>query len=124
MLGEAVRSILLANSTVFNLVSTRIYPLELPLQCTFPALTYSFPSNPFQIVMRSARCQISCWGSDYTNRETLKQAVENALKFYTGSLQGVDIEIIYPVGAYDHIKDTTSGLFYVPVDFKINYYPN
>jgi hypothetical protein len=122
MLGPAIRSILLADSTVSGLVGTRIYPLELPLQCSLPALTYSFISNPFQIVMRSARCQINCFGDDYMARETLNQAVEDALKFYTGSVSGETIEIICPEGCYNHIKDSKSGFYYLPIDFKVNYY--
>ncbi len=124
MLGEAIRAILLGNSIVSSLVGTRIYPQELPLKCSFPAITYSFPSDPFQIVMRSARCQIDCWADDYTERETLKQAVENALKFYSGLIKGITIEVIYPVGAYDHYEDSKSGFTYVPIDFKVNYYTN
>jgi len=128
MLGEAIRSILLADSIVSDLVGTRIYPLELPLKTSFPALTYSFPSDPFQLVMRSARCQINCWsdGKDilekYTERETLKQAVENSLKFFTGQVNGVNIEITWPIGPYNHMKDSTSGFFFIPYDFQINYY--
>jgi len=124
MLGGAIRSILLADTTVSGLVGTRIYPLEPPLACSFPALTYSFPSNPFKLVMRSARCQISCWASDYTERENLKQAVEDALKFYSGLSEGVTIEIIFPIETYDHIEDDESGFTFIPIDFKINYYTN
>jgi len=123
MLGAAIRSILLANSAISNLVGTRIYPLVLPLQCTFPALTYSFPSDPFKIPMRSARCQISCWDSDYTNREQLRQVVEDALRFYSGSIQGVTIEVIYPIESYDHYLDSSNGFYFAPIDFKVNYYP-
>jgi hypothetical protein len=124
MLGPAIRSILLADSTVSGLVGTRIYPLELPLQCSLPALTYSFISNPFQIVMRSARCQINCFAADYMARETLTQAVEDALKFKYGKIQGVTIEIIYPIEPYGHYKDEKSGFFFIPYDFKVNYYTN
>jgi hypothetical protein len=123
-LGQAVRDVLLANSTVSGLVDTRIYPQELPLQCTLPALVYSFPSDPFKTVMRSARCQISCYAVSYTARETLKQAVEDALKFKYGLFDGITIEIISPIGAYEHVKDGTSGMMFAPIDFKVNYYTN
>ena len=122
MLGAAIRSILLADSTVSGLVGTRIYPFELPLNSSFPALTYSIISDPYQIVLRSARLQVSCWAADYTERETLKDAVETALKFYTGLSEGKNIEIIWPIGPYDHIKDEQSGFFFIPIDFKVNYY--
>jgi hypothetical protein len=65
--------------------------------------------------------QISCWAETYTGRETLKDAVETALKFYTGTSKGVNIEITWPVGPYAHVKDVT-GFSFIPYDFKINYY--
>jgi hypothetical protein len=123
-LGDSIRSILLANSTVSGLVGTRIYPQELPLQCTLPALVYSFPSDPFKIHMRSARCQISCYANGYNERENLKQAVENALKFFSGLNSGITIEIIFPIGQYEHVKDNTSKSIFAPIDFKVNYYTN
>lgn len=123
MLGEAIRAILLSNSTVSSLVGTRIYPEELPLNCSFPAISYSVISDPFQIHMRSARMQISCWADDYTSRETLKTAVESTLKFYTGVSMGETVEIIYPIGYYPHVTDGT-GFSFIPIDFAINYYTN
>jgi hypothetical protein len=123
-LGDSIRSILLADSTVSGLVGTRIYPQELPLQCTLPALVYSFPSNPFQIHARSARCQISCYAKGYDERENLRQSVEDTLKFFSGLNNGIAIEIIFPIGQYEHVKDSTSGFKFAPIDFKVNYYTN
>lgn len=120
MLGAAIRAILLADSVVSGLVGSRIYPLELPLNCTFPALSYSFPSNPYRRVARPARCQISCWSRDYTQCDTLQKAVETALNGYAGTVLGVNIEGIFPISPYDLGPDE-AGLIQIPYDFKILY---
>jgi hypothetical protein len=120
LLDEAIRSILLANSEVSSIVGTRIYPLQLPLQCTFPALSYSFPSDNFQRVIRPARLQIDCWAEDFTICKNLKNIVEKALNGYSGTVLGIDIEGIFPISPYDIAPDD-SGLFHIPYDFKVIY---
>jgi hypothetical protein len=120
LIDEAVRAVLLANSTVYGLVGTRIYPLQLPLDCTFPALTYSFPSDNYKRVARPARLQIDCWAEDFTECKNLKNAVETALDGYSGTVSGINIEGIFPISPYDMAPDET-GLFHIPYDFKIIY---
>lgn len=120
LIDEAVRAVLLANPTVYGLVGTRIYPLQLPLDCTFPALTYSFPSDNYKRVARPARLQIDCWAEDFTECKNLKNAVETALDGYSGTVSGINIEGIFPISHYDMPVDET-GLFHIPYDFKIIY---
>jgi len=120
LLGEAIRSILLNNSTVSSLVGTRVYPLELPLDCEFPAITYSFPSDPYQRVARGARCQIDCWAQDYTECNNLKNVIEAALDGYSDTVGTINIEGIFPISSYDIAPDDT-GLFHIPYDFSVIY---
>lgn len=120
LIDEAVRAVLLANPTVYGLVGTRIYPLQLPLDCTFPALTYSFPSDIYKRVARPARLQIDCWAEDFTECKNLKNAVETALDGYSGTVLGINIEGIFPISPYDMAPDET-GLFHIPYDFKMIY---
>jgi hypothetical protein len=74
--------------------------------------------------MRSARCQISCYATSYNGRENLRQAVEDALIFFSGLNNGIVIEIIFPIGQNEHVKDSTSELNFAPIDFRVNYYTN
>src|SRR5574344_1984383 len=120
LIDEAIRAILLANSTVSGLVGTRIYPLQLPLECSFPALTYSFPSDVYRRVARPARLQVDCWAEDFTQCKNLKNAVETALDGYSGTVLGINIEGIFPISPYDLPVDET-GLFHIPYDFKVLY---
>lgn len=120
LIDEAVRAVLLNNIAVFSLVSTRIYPLGLPLDCQFPALSFSFPSDPYSRVARSARLQIDCWAEDFTQCKHLKNAVETALDGFSGIVDGMNIEGIFPISAYDMPQDE-AGLFHIPYDFKVIY---
>ena len=120
MIDDAVRSILLNNSTVYGFVGTRIYPLVLPLRCTFPALSYSKPSNPYNRVSRAPRFQIDCWTKDFTEVQNLKQAVETALDGYSGIVSGINIERIIPLDSHDLAFDDTQ-LYRIAYDFKVIY---
>ena len=120
LIDEAVRAILLADPTVSDMVGTRIYPLELPLTCTFPAIAYSFPSDPYKRVARAARCQIDCFAEDFTECKRLKIAIENALDGYSGTVDGINIEGIFPISSYD-LPANEVGIFHIPYDFKIIY---
>lgn len=121
LIGEAVRSILLANAKVSSIVGSRIFPLELPLTCYFPAISYIFPSEKFKRVARPTRLQINCWAEDYTECENLKNAVEGALDGYSGTVSGIKIEGIFPISPYDRPIDET-GLFHVVYDFNVIYW--
>ncbi|MDD4521685.1 MAG: DUF3168 domain-containing protein [Methanosarcina sp.] len=120
LIDEAVRSILLANPAVYSMVGSRIYPIQLPLECVFPALSYLFPSDPFQRVARGARLQVDCWAEDPEECKNLKITVEKALDGYAGIVNTVNIEGIFPISPYDTAPDD-SGVFHIPYDFKVIY---
>lgn len=120
LVDEAIRSILVADSGVYELVETRIFPVTLPLECTFPAISYLFPSDPYRRVARPARLQIDCWAEDVAECKSLKLAVENALNGYAGIVNSVNIEGIFPISPYDVTPDD-SGIIHIPYDFKVIY---
>lgn len=117
---EAVRTILLADPTVSGIVGTRIFPIQLPLICEFPAISYLKPSNPFSRISGRPRVQIDCWTEDYLECLTLAKAVETALDGYSGTVAGVNIRGIFPQNAPDQPIDD-AGLFHIPYDFFIHY---
>lgn len=120
LIDEAIRAILLANTTVSNIVGTRIYPLNLPLDCDFPALSYSKPSDPYNRIVGKPRFQIDCWAEDFTEVQNLKIAVQNALDGYSGTVLGINIEIIIPLDSVDTVEQNL-GVYHIPYDFKIIY---
>lgn len=120
LIDEAVRSILLSNPAVYELVGTRIYPLVLPLDCTFPAISYSKPSSPHNRVVKSPRFQIDCWdkANNFTAVQKLSLAVEAALNGYSGTVSGITIEGIYPLISHDLSDDNFCRVSY---DFSVIY---
>lgn len=119
-LGPAVRSILLSNSTLSGLIGTRIYPNKPPLDCSWPAISYSFPSDPFQRVVRGARVQVDCWAESYTACHTLADLIESTLNSFCGVSKGITIEGIYPQSPYDMPDDDTE-ISHIAYDFIIKY---
>lgn len=118
MIEEALRTILLADPTLYALVGTRIYPVQLPLDCTLPALSYFQVSEPFNRITGTPRFQIDIFSEDYTESKTVKGALEAALDGYSGVTGGHNIEIIVPLDSSD-FYDSETGIYHISYDFKI-----
>lgn len=88
---EGMLDVLEANAGLLALISTRIYPRELPQEPTLPALTYSLVTAPTDYTHDSgvkkvrAQYQFDCWGTSYG--ETVRLAT--ALKLAIPSLRAV-----------------------------------
>jgi len=119
-IDEAVRAILVANSGVYALVGTRVYPAVLPLDCALPALSFSKISNKYKQIAGVPRFQISCWTEDYLECQNLKQVVETALDGYAGTISGITIIRIIPLEAPD-LYESETGVYHIPYDFKVIY---
>jgi hypothetical protein len=120
IIDEAIFTILSGNSGVSAIVGTRIYPMQLPLECTLPALSFSKPSNPFRRVSGSPRFQIDCWAEDFLQCQHLRDMVETALNGYAGLVNSVNIIQIIPLEAPD-MYDSTTGVYHIPYDFRVIY---
>ena len=96
-IAAAIRSLLLANSTVASLVGTRIFPAMRAasdtIQPVYPCITYQRVSDiPVQVTTgrvkySTARWQFDCLSSSYDSAETLAKAVEAALSGSTATSQ-------------------------------------
>lgn len=120
MIEESLREILLADTTLYGYVGTRVFPVELPLDCVFPALAYSEISNPYRRISGNPRVQIDIFSEDFTESRNIKTALENALNGYSGTVLGHNIEIIVPLDSHDDYNSET-GIYHIPYDFKIIY---
>lgn len=120
MIEAAIRSILLADPTVYGLVGTRIQPAPLPLDITYPAISHLKVSNAYSRIVGRPRIQIDCWSTDWSECQTLAKAVESALDGYSGIVNGVNIEIIVPLD-YQDFYDNTTKIYQVAYDFKVIY---
>lgn len=119
---EVLRTLLLSDSTVSGLVGTRVFPVQLPLDCPLPAISLHKISNPNNNLLdvASPRFQFSCWAEDYLEVQQLKNAVISALNRYKGVASGIHIKQIVYLDASDAHEDITD-IYHVPVDMKIIY---
>lgn len=84
----------LANQTT---AATRVYPLLLPQQPTFPAVTYQQVSATRTHAMGQdgpiirVRVQVNCWGKTYAEARALAGEVEQQLSRYRGEAGGAKV---------------------------------
>lgn len=107
VLEEGVYARLSGSTGVTSIVSTRIYPEELPQNPTYPALTYQRISGNSHFHqtgltgLGEGRIQVTCWaqkaekgGGDYPQVKDLREAVRLALAGFQGTAGGVDIRSV------------------------------
>lgn len=114
----AVRSILLNNAAVSSLVGNRVYVLELPDICSFPALSIHKISDPYSRIKKSPRIQVSAWGEDLLITKQISTAVETALDGYSGTQGNISIVQITPLESQDFPADD-AGLYQIAYDFLV-----
>ena len=85
-IAARLKGALSGNSGVTTLVSTRIYPLKLPQNSTYEAISYQRISNTptdGSTALRNSRWQINCWADTYAESQALALAVKAALEEYS-----------------------------------------
>lgn len=122
-LHGAVRTLLYNDTAVRAIVDSRIYPMKMPMGATFPALTIHMISDSRDHVTGhgTPRYQVSCWAEDFAIVQDLSEAVISCLVRYKGVASGNHIKQIAYIGSRDAMEDET-GLFHIPVDFKVIHY--
>lgn len=93
-LEEGIYSHLTAESTITDIVSTRIYPRQLPQNPTYPALTYRRVSTRTQHYHNAGdslpfpRYQFSCYAATYAGTKSLANALRAILDGFKGTFGG------------------------------------
>lgn len=108
---------LIANSGVFALVGTRIYPQVIPQDAEMPAMAYqriSGPrdhshSGPSGLVV--ARMQLTCMAASYDGAKALGEAVRAAMDGYSGTMGTVTVDACL----LDNEIDSFAAVFEKPV---------
>jgi len=98
MIVKAIYSLLSHNSSITDLVGTKIYPLIRDQKDGLPAITYQVISGirendlsgPTGLV--EGRLQINCFASTVLGAENLAKVVREALSGLTGGAEGIRIE--------------------------------
>jgi hypothetical protein len=112
MVEIAIRDLLLADTTVSGKVGTRIYPVVLPTDCAYPAITYQLISDTSSPTLTSTgqqqkRVQIDCWSKTYLEAKQLQTAVRAVLDGFAGALSdGTLIQNCQHDNAVDFFEDS------------------
>ncbi len=113
---ETAYSTLANDSAVAALVATRIYPVNLPQDCTLPAVKYQLIGGIRDFFIdgpsRSGRARIrfDCWGATSDAAWGLYEAVRDAVDGLTAA---------YPVMAPVEFYDAEGQAYRVSVDYSI-----
>lgn len=103
-IGTQVRDRLTGYAGVSALVSTRVYPLQLPQRPTYEAISYQRISNGPQngsTAIRESRWQISAWAETYSEAHALAVQVKLAMEEWTDD----GIKMAYVVNELDDYDD-------------------
>lgn len=111
------------------LVSTRIYPVVLPQNATYPAITYQVISTPIIHTVEgcsapNTNMQIDCWSTNtYLEAHQVADAVETALDNYSGTWNSADVvSACLLTGRQDLYEDNVSD-YRVMLEFSIWHKP-
>lgn len=128
IIEAALYSYLSTYAGLTDLISTRLYPLVLPQNPTYPAITYLKVSRVGGRAMKStnprhirARFQFSCWATSYSSAKAVAVQVQTALQDYNGVMGGsggVTVLDSEPINELD-IYEPDTKLYHVPIDIMI-----
>ena len=122
---EALKTYLLSQTLITDIVENRIYPIVLPQGTELPALSYFQVSNPVQheVDIAYPRFQLSSWAEKYSEAKALTNAGKEVLQRYKGKMGGASgvkvIQIVF-LNSFD-IYDPETGIYHIPADYKIIY---
>jgi hypothetical protein len=96
--GQQVRDALLNSAAVQAIAGTRIYPMRLPPNATFPAVVYTVISkipvpafgNATAGTLKQSRLQVDSYAREYDDAQDLAGAIEDYLTALTGA--GITVE--------------------------------
>ena len=126
--GKAIYNILSNDSSVSDLVGTRIYPQKIEYNATIPAVTYFVtsvgPTNTKNGVSTYdyTAVQITAFGSTYDEASNLARLIRVALDYVSGTYAGIVVDKIFFEDANDIYDDSfgEKGIHYVAMDFQFN----
>ena len=128
-LDEAVRALLLAQTSITNIIGQRLYPFRAPDNTPLPCVTYQRVSNLRDHVLSGEQAkfcetifQIDSWVEEATKLSqlrTLAQNIRTTLDDFRGVTSGVDIQAILSENEFDQPFDDVSKIFGVSQRYRI-----
>lgn len=111
-----LRTFLLAQAAVSNLIGTRMYPQQLPDNPTLPAVVYTRISTRYELASGNvpavrARIQLDCWDDNQVTAWDVAEAIHQVADFASPT----GIEAIFPEDEDDGF-DTDAQLYRRRID--------
>jgi hypothetical protein len=112
------------------LISTRIYPEELPQGCTLPAVVYILVSDvkdhflTGQATLEQPIYQLSVFASTKTAAKNVANQLKTALCDYHGTMSSIvvqKIELQNEMHSLETTPDGTTRVFSIDLEFHISY---
>tara|TARA_R100000655_G_C2949260_1_gene187039 strand:+ start:469 stop:876 length:408 start_codon:yes stop_codon:yes gene_type:complete len=126
--GKAIYNILSNDSSITDVVGTRIFPQKIEFNSTIPAITYfitsTTPTNTKNGVSSYdyTDVQITAFGSTYDQASNLSRLIRIALDYVSGTYASIQVDKIFFQDANDIYDDNfgEKGIHYVAMDFQFN----
>ncbi len=117
---------LVALITPLAAIDGRLYPLQLPQDPGYPAITYQgitateehSHDGPSGVV--EVGIDISCWSPDYAEAKQLARRIQTALNGYRGRQASTDIQSMSLADVRD-IHEPTNHLYRIVLQFTLTY---
>ena len=127
MIGTVIHSLLSADTTITDAVGDNIYPIIVPQNSPFPAITYQLiGSEPmeikgFQKIADTASVQINVFADTYSKTVAIAKAVKDVLDYAHGfELNDINICSVTPEMELDGIYDDTLNLYSRILKYEIS----
>jgi hypothetical protein len=125
--AEAITYALLNVAAVTALASTRIYPVQAPQGCTFPAVVFAPVSNMrlgridayAETHPTRARVQVDLLAATPTSLALLRTAVVVSMQFQRGAVAGATLHAVLPGPEGPISFDSDRDVYHQAVDFVL-----
>ena len=123
---SGLRTHLLADGDVAALVVARVYPLKLPQEPTYPALTYEIVSDiPYRGLSGDhdkevIRARIHCWAETFAGATDLARKVRTAVADFSGTM-GTTAVASVKFETWSDLFEDTAEVYRRVADFMITH---
>lgn len=126
MIEDALYSHLSGHAGLTALVSARIYPMVLPQNPSYPAVTYKKISGPRETSKAGpsgtvrARMQIDCWAESYAAAKQVAKQVRLAMATFSGLIADVTINKTTQQNDLD-VYEPEDSVYHDSLDFIVRH---
>ena len=129
--NKIVYNILSNNAALTALISTRVNPVRIPQESSFPAVSYQLvseipnPTKSGHSRTEFARVQVNAYGVTLASAESVASAIRNAFEVVTlpATFNSIKCQTIEFDGELQTADDTAAfaGLYQISQDYIINF---